>query len=156
MLAITINTIDNVANYKPGPLMMIKSPSLPTLMDGMAPLTSCFEPFTWAGHGSHFAAFMSCVSIGRMTPYNSKDGVVPKTAPSSGRRCASRLGKVRHFVLLQALSALHSHDIRRSNGDLDIVTNTYSFRADSHVLYVLVSQVSQRLDSSDRDQRIRS
>lgn len=59
------------------------------------------------------------------------------------------------FALFQTPSAVHSYDIRCSNDYLDIVTYMYSCRADSHVLYILGSQVSQLLDSSDGDQRIR-
>lgn len=96
---------------------MIKSPSSPTLMDGMAPLTSCFEHFTWADHGFLSAGFMSYVSSGRTIPYNSQDGAILKTAPSSGQHCASELGKV-CSLLFKALSATYLHDNAPQTGDL--------------------------------------
>jgi hypothetical protein len=153
MLAILLYTI-YVTNYNPDPSTTIKFPSLPTLMAGMAPLTSCFELFTWADHGSHSAVSMSYVSSGRTIPSNSKDGAIPKIAPSSGQRCASRLGRVSQSFF-KASSASHTWSLL-SNRDIDAVTNSYSYRADSHVLHVPGSQVSQRLDSANGDQRIRA
>jgi hypothetical protein len=52
-----------------------------------------------------------------MIPYNSQDGAIPKTAPSSGQHCASELGKVCSF-LLKALSASYLHDNSRHSSDV--------------------------------------
>lgn len=120
---------------------MIKSLSSPTLTDVTARLTSCFEHFTWAGHGFHSAEFTSYVSSGRTIPYNSQDGAIPKIAPRSGQHCASKLGKVR-LILFKAF--IHA------------VTNMHTHRTDSHVLYILGPQVSQLFDSATGDQGIRS